>query len=94
MRRVEGLSRRASRARGYRIMWVMAAHLLTLALMAGVLGYVAVAARRLDRSLHTLLDDQGERLRRIERDLDRVRQALDSISTGVTTIDIRQRIKK
>jgi hypothetical protein len=51
-------------------MWVMAAHLLALALMAGVLSYVAVAARRLDRSLHTLLDDQGERLRRIERDLD------------------------
>jgi hypothetical protein len=75
-------------------MWVTAVQLLTLALMAGVLAYVAIAARRLDQSLNSLLDDQGERLRRIERDLDRVRQALDSISTGVMTIDIRQRIKK
>jgi hypothetical protein len=75
-------------------MWVMAVHLTTLALMAGVLACVAIAARRLDQSLHTLLEDQGERIRRIERDLDRVRQALDSISTGVMTIDIRQRMKK
>ena len=75
-------------------MWVTAVQLLTLALMAGVLAYVAVAARRLDQSLMSLLEDQGERLRRIERDLDRVRQALDSISTGVMTIDIRQRMKK
>ena len=75
-------------------MWVMAVHLTTLALMAGVLTYVAIAARHLDRSLHTLLEDQGERIRRIERDLDRVRQALDSISTGVMTLDIRQRMKK
>jgi hypothetical protein len=75
-------------------MWVTAVQLLTLALMAGVLAYVAFAARRLDQSLNSLLEDQGERLRRMERDLDRVRQALDSISTGVMTIDIRQRIKK
>jgi hypothetical protein len=75
-------------------MWVTAVQLLTLALMAGVLAYVAFAARRLDRSLNSLLEDQGERLRRIERDLDRVRQALDSISTGVMTIDIRQRMKQ
>ena len=64
-------------------MWVMVVHLTTLALMAGVLAYVAIAARRLDQSLHTLLEDQGD-----------VRQALDSISTGVMTIDIRQRMKK
>ena len=75
-------------------MWVTAVQLLTLALMAGVLAYVAFAARRLDRGLSSLLEDQGERLRRMERDLDRVRQALDSISTGVMTIDIRQRMKK
>jgi hypothetical protein len=75
-------------------MWVTALNIVTLVLMLGVLAYVGLAARRLDASLTTLLDDQGERLRRIERDLDRVRQALDSISTGITTIDIRQRMKR
>jgi hypothetical protein len=75
-------------------MWVTAIQLLTLALMAGVLAYVAIAARRLDQSLNSLLEEQGDRLRRIERDLDRVRQALDSVSTGVMTIDMRQRMKK
>lgn len=75
-------------------MWVTALNLVTLALVLAVLAGVGLAARRLDASLTTLLDDQGERLRRIERDLDRVRQALDSISTGITTIDIRQRMKQ
>jgi hypothetical protein len=75
-------------------MWVTALNIVTLVLMLAVLVYVGIAARRLDASLTTLLDDQGERLRRIERDLDRVRQALDSISTGITTIDIRQRMRK
>jgi hypothetical protein len=75
-------------------MWVTALNIATLVLMLAVLGYVAVAARKLDASLSTLLEDQSERLRRIERDLDRVRQALESISTGVMTIDIRQRMKK
>jgi hypothetical protein len=62
-------------------MWVTALNIVTLVLMLGVLAYVGLAARRLDASLTTLLDDQGERLRRIERDLDRVRHALDSIAT-------------
>lgn len=75
-------------------MWVTALNIVTLVLMLAVLGYVGFAARKFDASLSALLDDQSERLRRIERDLDRVRQALDSISTGVMTIDIRQRIKK
>jgi hypothetical protein len=75
-------------------MWVTALNIVTLVLMLAVLVYVGIAARRLDASLTALLDDQGERLRRIERDLDRVRQALDSISTGITTIDIRQRMRK
>lgn len=75
-------------------MWVTALDIVTLALMLGVLCYVAIAARKLDASLTAMMDDQSERLRRIERDLDRVRQALDSISTGVTTIDIRQRMRK
>jgi hypothetical protein len=59
-------------------MWVTALNIVTLVLMLGVLAYVGLAARRLDASLTTLLDDQGERLRRIERDLDRVRQALEA----------------
>lgn len=74
-------------------MWVTALNIVTLVLMLAVLTFVGLAARRLDASITALLDDQGERLRRIERDLDRVRQALDSISTGVMTIDIRQRMK-
>ena len=75
-------------------MWVTTLNIVTLVLMLAVLGYVAFAARKLDASLGSLLEDQSERLRRIERDLDRVRQALESISTGVMTIDIRQRMKK
>ncbi|MGH8176446.1 MAG: hypothetical protein ACREV5_09315 [Steroidobacter sp.] len=75
-------------------MWVTTLNIITLALMIAVLGYVTVAARKLDERLTALLDDQSERLRKLERDLDRVRQALDSISTGVMTIDIRQRLKK
>ena len=84
----------AETSQGNSKMWVTALNIVTLVLMLAVLVYVGMAARRLDASLTGLLDDQGERLRRIERDLDRVRQALDSISTGVTTIDIRQRMKK
>lgn len=75
-------------------MWVTALNIGTLVLLLGVLCYIAFAARKLDASLTALLDDQSDRLRRIERDLDRVRQAVESISTGVTPIDIRQRIKK
>ena len=75
-------------------MWVTTLNIVTLVLMLAVLAYVGFAARKLDASLGSLLQDQSERLRRIERDLDRVRQALESISTGVMTIDIRQRMKK
>jgi hypothetical protein len=75
-------------------MWVTALNIVTLVLMLVVLGYIGFAARKFDASLTALLDDQSERLRKIERDLDRVRQALDSVSTGVMTIDIRQRINK
>lgn len=75
-------------------MWVMTLNIITLALMLAVLIYVIFFARRLESNLDSLLNEQGERLRRIERDLDRVRHALDSISTGVMTLDIRQRINK
>lgn len=75
-------------------MWVTALNLTTFVCMLAVLGYVAYCARRLESGLDAMLAEQGDRLRRIERDLDRVRQALDSVSTGVMTIDIRQRMKK
>lgn len=75
-------------------MWVMTLSIVTLVLMLAVLIYVVFCARRLEASLDSMVNEQGDRLRRIERDLDRVRQALDSISTGVMTLDIRQRMKK
>jgi len=75
-------------------MWVMTLNIITLVLMLAVLIYVIFFARRLESGLDALLNEQGDRLRRIERDLDRVRHALDSISTGVMTLDIRQRMNK
>lgn len=69
-------------------------NIAVLVSMLGVLGYVLLLAQRLEKTLTSLMDEQAERLRRIERDLDRVRQALDSVSTGILAIDIRQRIKK
>lgn len=75
-------------------MWVMTLSIITLALMLAVLIYFIFFARRLQASLESLQNEQGDRLRRIERDLDRVRHALDSISTGVMTLDIRQRMNK
>jgi hypothetical protein len=75
-------------------MWVTALNIFTLLAMLAVLVYVSTAARRLDEGLTSMLTEQGDRLRRMERDLDRVRQSVDSISTGVMTLDIRQRMKK
>lgn len=75
-------------------MWVMTLSIVTLVSMLAVLIYVVFCARRLEASLDSMVNEQGDRLRRIERDLDRVRQALDSIGTGVMTLDIRQRMKK
>jgi len=75
-------------------MWVMTLNIITLVLMLAVLIYVIFFARRLESDLDSLLNEHGDRLRRIERDLDRVRHALDSISTGVMTLDIRQRMNK
>jgi hypothetical protein len=60
-------------------MWVTALSIATLVLMLGILAYVAFAARKLDASLTTLLDDQGEGRRRSERDLERVRQSLQAM---------------
>jgi predicted PurR-regulated permease PerM len=75
-------------------MWVTALNVVTLLSMIAVLGYALRSAQRLEKALTALFDEQAERLRRMERDLDRVRQSLESVSTGVMAIDIRQRIKK
>lgn len=75
-------------------MWVVALNVLTLILMLVALCYFLFSSRKLDQALTEMLEDQGEQLRRIERDLDRVRHALDSVSTGVMTLDIRQRLKQ
>jgi hypothetical protein len=63
-------------------MWVATLNIVTLTLLLAVLGYVVFAARRLEASLATLLDDQVDRLRRVERDLDRVRAALTAVRDG------------
>jgi hypothetical protein len=75
-------------------MWVTALNIVMLVSMLAVLAYALLSAQRLEKALTALFEDQAERLRKMERDLDRVRQALDSVSTGVMAIDIRQRIKK
>lgn len=75
-------------------MWVSTLNAIALLVIVAALGFVLFFMRKLDGALTSLVNEQGERLRKIERDLDRVRQALDSVSTGVMAIDIRQRIKK
>jgi hypothetical protein len=75
-------------------MWVATLNIVASLLTLGALLYVALCAHKMEKTLTALMEEQAERLRRVERDLDRVRQALDSVSTGVMTIDIRQRLKK
>lgn len=74
-------------------MWVNVLNIAVLLSMLGVLGYVLLSARRVEQTLTSLMEEQAERLRRMERDLDRVRQSLESVSTGVMAIDIRQRMR-
>ena len=75
-------------------MWVSTLNAIALFVILAASGVVLFFMRKLDGALSSLVNEQGERLRKMERDLDRVRQALDSVSTGVMAIDIRQRIKK
>jgi hypothetical protein len=49
-------------------------NIVTLMAMLAVLGYVAMATRKLDASLGSLLRAQSEHRGDIERDLDRARQ--------------------
>jgi hypothetical protein len=57
-------------------MWVNTVNIVTLVSMLAALGYVAMATRKLDASLGSLLQQQSERRRDIERDLERVRQSV------------------
>lgn len=59
-------------------MWVTIVNIVTLVAMLAVLGYVAMATRKLDASLGSLLHEQGERRRASERNLERVRHSLES----------------
>lgn len=57
-------------------MWATTLNIVMLMAMLGTLGYVALAARRLDASLGSLLQEQSERRGDVERDLERARQSL------------------
>ena len=57
-------------------MWVTTLNIVTLVAMLGALGYVAMTTRKLDARVGSLLHEQGERRRAIERNLERVRQSL------------------
>ena len=69
-------------------MLLTALGIVTFALVT-VLAHVFICARRLERTLDSMRDQQADRLHRIERDVERVRQALDLVNTGSTTIDVR-----
>jgi hypothetical protein len=72
-------SARANKKRGISKMWVTALNVGMLLLMLAVLGYVANAARKIEAKLDSLIHDQGERLRRIQRDLERMQDALAAV---------------
>jgi hypothetical protein len=69
---------------------LIALSIVTFALIA-MLAHMSLCARRLERNLDAMLIEQVDRLDRIERDVDRVRQALDSVDTSRVTIDIRRK---
>lgn len=57
-------------------MWVTPLNIVTLVSMLAALSYVALASRKLDGSLGTLLQVQRERRAALERDLERARRLL------------------
>ena len=63
-------------------MWVTTLNIVTLVSMLAALSYVALASRKLDGSLGTLLQDQQESRRRIEGELDRLRQSAAEMQNG------------
>ncbi len=60
-------------------MWVTTLNIVTLLSLLGALGYVALAARKLDASLGALIEDQDVSRRGVERDLARARAAVEKI---------------
>ena len=59
-------------------MWVTTLNIVTLVSVLAALGYVAMTTRKLDASLGSLLREQGEGRREMERQLERVRQSLET----------------
>lgn len=62
-------------------MWATTLNIVMLMAMLATLGYVALAARKLDASLGSLLQEQSERLGDVERDLERARQSLAQMAS-------------
>jgi hypothetical protein len=54
-------------------MWATALTIATLTSLLAALGYVALAARKLDARLGTLLAEQGGERRRMQREVNRIR---------------------
>jgi hypothetical protein len=63
-------------------MWVIALSIVTLASTLVVSGYVAKGALALDAGLNALLEQQSESRRRLERELERVRQSVTELERG------------
>jgi hypothetical protein len=72
-------------------MWVTTLGIFTLALLFAVLGLVIAASAKLERSLASLVADHSERLTKMERELDRVRQVLDRYEDVAPTRPIPQK---
>lgn len=68
-------------------MWVTTLNIGTLVAMLAVLGYVAMATRKLDASLGSLLHEQGERRRAVERNVERARQSLAEMESARASPD-------
>lgn len=54
-------------------MWATALTIATLTSLLVALGHVAAASRKLDARLGTLLAEQSEERRRMQREVDRIR---------------------
>lgn len=62
-------------------MWATTLNIVMLMAMLATLGYVALAARKLDARLGSLLQEQSERRGDVERDLERARQSLAQMAS-------------
>jgi len=59
-------------------MWATALTIATLTSLLAALGYVALAARKLDARLGILLAEQGENCRCVEGDVQRARKLIEA----------------